>query len=515
MKCKTFLSALVALLLPAAAQAADISWNERLYNPTAQPGDLILPMPCGGAMTFRPVPVPAEKLLGDRKLVLGGTDERFAYAESSRSDHIAGSFSPAKGAGKEGGRLYYLGKYEVTDDQFAALSGKCGRASNIGRLPKTSVTWLEAMDFATSYTEWLYTNAAGKVPAEDGARGFLRLPTETEWEYAARGGAAVSESEFVAPVFPMAEPLSAYAWYGAPDSSDFKRQAVGLLKPNPLGLHDILGNAGELALEPYRLNKVSRLHGQSGGAVVRGGDFFTPQDAIRTAQRQEMTPFDAKGQRRLETVGFRLALSAPVVTSPERLAAIEAEWDKLPAVESALAGTARQEDPLQELALLIDAAPDPAFQERLKELRTVMRANIVTRNEQRDRAVRNLLRFGAILAQRILDADGIRSGREKALAALKPAYPADSPVLANLARDVEAAAGDVETNIRHYRDTIVELIRDYPDSVIQSQGKVLDEELAARSLTALQPLARVFRQHVGVFRETRNLPSGDIIKSLR
>lgn len=511
MRCKTLLAVLVALLLPAAAQAADISWNERLYNPVPLAGDLILPLPCGGAMAFRPVPVPAEKLLGDRKLVLGGTDERFAYAESSRSDHIAGSFS----GGKEGGRLYYLGKYEVTDDQYAALSGTCGRASNIGRLPKTAVTWLEAMDFATSYTEWLYANAADMMPAEDGARGFLRLPTETEWEYAARGGAAVSESAFVAPVFPMTEPLSAYAWYGAPDSSDFKRQPVGLLKANPLGLHDVLGNAGELALEPYRLNKVSRLHGQSGGAVVRGGDFFTPQDAIRTAQRQEMVPFDEKGQRRLETVGFRLALSAPVVTSADRLAEIEAEWRKLPATESALAGTARQEDPLQELAVLIDAAQDPAFKERLKELRTVMRANIVTRNEQRDRAARNLLRFGAILAQRILDAEGIRGGREKALAALKPAYPAGSPVLTELAADIAAAAKDVETNIGHYRDTIVELIRDYPDSVIQSQGRVLDAELSARGLKALQPLAETFRRHVARFREKGNLPSADIVRALK
>lgn len=512
MRCKALLSGLIALALPAAAaQAAGISWNARLYNPAAQAGDLILPMPCGGAMAFRPVLVPAEKLLGDRKLVLGGTDERFAYAENSRSDHIAGSFSAEKG----GGRLYYLGKYEVTDDQFAALSGTCGRASNIGRLPKIAVTWLEAMAFATAYTEWLYANAADRMPAEDGARGFLRLPTETEWEYAARGGASVSESAFVAPLFPMAEPLSAYVWYGAPDSSGFKRQPVGLLKPNPLGLHDMLGNAGELTLEPYRLNKVSRLHGQSGGAVVRGGDYFTPPDAIRTAQRQEMTPFDAKGQRRLETVGFRLALSAPVVTSAARLAAIEAEWGRLPASESALAGTARQEDPLQELALLIDAAPDPAFRERLKELRTVMRANIVTRNEQRDRAARNLLRFGVILAQRILDAEGIRAGRETALAALKPAYPAGSPVLAGLAADAAAAAEDVETNIGHYRDTIVELIRDYPDSVIQNQGKVLDAELSARALSALQPLARIFRQHIVAFREKGGLASNEIIGALK
>jgi len=75
---------------------------------------------------------------------------------------------------------------------------------------------------------------------------------------------------------------------------------VGLLKPNPLGLYDILGNAAEMVLDPsastrYRASRARRR------LIAKGGDYLTPPDAIRSAEREEINPFDAKGVKRSET----------------------------------------------------------------------------------------------------------------------------------------------------------------------------------------------------------------------
>jgi hypothetical protein len=503
------LALVVALvhLSPQAARAED--WPERHVNPKPLPDDLLLPMPCGGAMAFRPVPVPADGLLGDRRLTLGGADDRFAFAEGSRQAHLAGSFG-----GGEGSRLFYLGKYEVTSDQYRALTEPdCPKPSNLGRLPKTALAWSEAVEFAVRYTEWLHAHAPEALPSEDGAKPFLRLPTEAEWEYAARGGATVGEAEFLAERFPMPEGIQNYVWFGSPGSSDFKLQPAGLLKPNPAGLHDMLGNAAEFVLDPYSLAKGSRLHGQAGGVTVKGGDYLTPEDAIRSAHREEMNPFDETGRRRVDSVGFRLLLSAPVLSSPARLEAIRSESAALPR-GPALAPGERLDDPLAEIDALIAAAEEGAFRERLQGLKSVVQANIITRNEQRDRAVRNLLRFGAILGKRIDDVLRIVEGRRAAAAALQKSGAA-AETIAAVERQIATDEAALAETLGAYRDTVAEVAQDYPAAVVDRQLPVLRDELKARHLAQLVPFADRFRNHLSDFQKTGGLDEEGLLKSFR
>ena len=98
---------------------------------------------------------------------------------------------------------------------------------------------------------------------------------------------------FVQQVFPMPEGAARYVWYQGTESANNELNAIGLLKPNPLGLRHA-GQRRRVRARPFRLNKLSRLHGQAGGATVKGGDYRTPLDDIRSAAREEFVPIDGK-----------------------------------------------------------------------------------------------------------------------------------------------------------------------------------------------------------------------------
>ena len=174
----------------------------------------------------------------------------------------------------------------------------------------------------------------------------------------------------------MPEGAARYVWYQGTKSANNELNAIGLLKPNPLGLHDMLGNAGEFVLDPFRLNKLSRLHGQAGSTIVKGGDFRTPLDNIRSAGREEFVPIDGKGERRSQTTGFRLALVAPGLPSTRRLAAIRDAWVDLPKGATL---AEQQEDPVKEVDVLAKAVEDPALRQRVQNLATVIEANACRR----------------------------------------------------------------------------------------------------------------------------------------
>ena len=125
-------------------------------------------------MAFRRIDVPAEGVLDDRKVTLGGHEDQFAYAENSRADFIVGGFTDKA---KPKLRYYYLGKYEVTAEQYDAMGGKCPPPSEEGRLPKVSVTWAEAVAFASRYGAWLAREALEQA-TERGRQPGLRPPAD-------------------------------------------------------------------------------------------------------------------------------------------------------------------------------------------------------------------------------------------------------------------------------------------------------------------------------------------------
>ncbi|MCP5367067.1 MAG: SUMF1/EgtB/PvdO family nonheme iron enzyme [Hyphomicrobiales bacterium] len=464
-------------------------------------------------MAFRRVEVPSDGWLGDRKVVIGGSDEAVGHAENNRYAYVAGGFTdPATPAR----RFFYLGKYEVTQMQVDALKadGACPRASMRGRLPATKVSWFDAVAFAGKYTEWLLAHGADALPGEDGAPGFLRLPTEEEWEYAARGGSAVSTAEFQERAFPMPDGMHKYVWFAGARSSNGKMQLTGLLQPNPLGLHDLLGNVDEIVLSPFRLSKYSRLHGQPGGFVIKGGNYLTSETQVRSAYRQEVAHFARGGPNRVATVGFRLAISAPVLTSHERLRQVRADWQALPRTVTVTSGTEPLDDPVAELEVVKQATADPDLRRRLDHLAFVVKSNVASRNEQRDRAVKVVIRLGAFLGRKLQD-DQTRLRAIRAILRGRRAANSSPELIAKTERSLIAGGKVLEENFQYYADTVIQAVGDYPDEVFARQLAALAVEFESRDLRSLIPFAELFKSHADIYRKESRIDRKTWLEQIR
>lgn len=517
------LAVALTLASPVAGGAADVAWPEAYWNPAPAADDVVLPMPCGGAMAFRKIAIPDQGPLNDYRVQLGEGVEDQGFAEGVRPAYIAGSFQD--GAAE---RYYLLGKYEVNQLQYRALAGgDCPEPSLPMRLPQTEVGWFEAVAAGDAYSRWLRKTAPETLPTDGTEAGFVRLPTETEWEFAARGGTAVSAADFSETTFPMPDgDLAAYVWYAGTESANGRPQFIGLRKPNPLGLYDMLGNVDEMVLEPFRLNRLDRLHGQAGGYIVRGGNYLTPKANIRSADRQEVPYYKGGDARLSKTTGFRFAVVAPVISSRDRLKAIKSAWSALGSAASAEQQKAEEEksrlsgqpldDPVKELGVIADAADDDAMKTRLggvqKQLQTIqasLRARIQERDDQHHLAARASLRLGAFLCQK-LSADGGWVDYLEDLAKKREASLGAENERTQKARDELRINRDaLDAILQYYADTVLTTVDIYDRAVLEDELAVLDTELKRKGYENLASFAARHHANLVNYRKNQRVARSD------
>ena len=208
-------------------------------------------------------------------------------------------------------RPFYLGKTEVTQSQWYAVMGYNPSSFKHPERPVEMVSWEDVQTFLQQLNH------------QSGCANCYRLPTEAEWEYAARAGSTTEYSFGDAP-----DSLAYYGWYSENVTQDTQQvdgirphssgvfekgstQQVGQKRPNRWGFYDMHGNVYEMVQDwygPYSDSSLSDPTGPESGSqkVIRGGSFLYNHGQARSAYRYFIGP-SSYGN----SYGFRVVRTHP------------------------------------------------------------------------------------------------------------------------------------------------------------------------------------------------------------
>ncbi len=198
---------------------------------------------------------------------------------------------------------FYLGQYPVTQDLWLALMGENPSFFSGERRPVERVSWDEIVKGDPENQKRAFLDVLNEKTGRK-----YRLPSEAEWEYAARGGLDNKGFKFAG-----SDKLKEVGWFS--DNSHGETKPLGLKAPNALGLYDMSGNVWEWCEDDWHGNydKASKDgsawidHPRGSDRVNRGGSwdpYFLGALDCRSAFRRNWPP-----GARINYVGFRLALS--------------------------------------------------------------------------------------------------------------------------------------------------------------------------------------------------------------
>ncbi|MFK7744480.1 MAG: formylglycine-generating enzyme family protein [Roseobacter sp.] len=495
----------ICLVVAGNAIAQDVEtpapWIPELIDP-AGGADLVLPLPCGGGMAFQRIGVPVDVSdpIDDRPFRIGQSQEATGFSDYLTPAFLRGAFTTDEGS------HFYIARYEMNVAQFRALTGECSAPfTRKDRFAQGDLSWFQAVDLTRVMTEWLMQNASETLPADGARTGFIRLPTEVEWEYATRGGAKIDPTLFPGRRFFDAGSLGDYAHFQAAGQGRGKLRPVGLRAPNPVGLFDVYGNAEELMLEPFRLNAVGRRHGQAGGIVTRGGSIDTGPDNIYTAQRREYPMFNPRtGTAQKGTFfGLRPVIGAHIVTDAA-YDDIRDGWLAQVEVDDA----SQSEEPLTALAALLEDEIDPRRKQALSDLQLSFRVAREAAESSTRQAAKSTLISGAAFVETLIEDNRaiqqldlrIRSLRDQAAVAVgNQRTQLMSAFRGSLERLGQLRAGQA-TYLLSYRAALETLTADVDSELLDSAYLTLSQDLIEAEQEAFLEMLRLFWRDLDDYR---------------
>ena len=189
---------------------------------------------------------------------------------------------------------FWIGETEVTQHQYQQLMAVNPSKFRAPQGPVETVSWDDAVEFCARLTK--QEQVAGNLPV-----GYsYQLPTEAQWEYVARAGAASTQSP---------DDLARVAWYYG--NAEQKTHTVATKEPNAWGLYDIYGNVYEWCSDWYGNYNHGSLTDPSGAyvgseKVIRGGSWATYSNKCHPTKRLKLSP-----GKKEPILGFRIVLTPP------------------------------------------------------------------------------------------------------------------------------------------------------------------------------------------------------------